>query len=102
VSLPLILTGAAGSVVVLTIVLAAVLGWGGVMSLAHRLGLCAVAAGLVGAGIGRATQAPVGWFDALFVAGLAVYLVASYGPAIRRRADAADGAEDGRVRWGRG
>jgi hypothetical protein len=102
VSLPLILAGAAGFVVVATIVLAAVLGGGGIMSLAQRLGLCAVAAGIVGAGVGRAAQAPVGWFDALFVGGLAVYLAASYGPAIRRRADAADGREDGRVRWGRG
>ncbi len=101
-NIPLILAGAAGVVVVATIVLAAVLGWGGIMSLAQRLGLCAVAAGLIGAGVGRAAQAPVGWFDTLFLGGLAIYLAATYGPGIWRRADAADGREDGRVRWGGG
>lgn len=101
-SLPLILAGAAGLTVVVIIVLAALLGWGGAMTTAQRVGLCAIAAGLIGAGIGRATQAPVGWFDTLFLGGLAVYLAATYGPGIWRRADAADGREDGRIRWGRG
>lgn len=101
-TLPLILAGAAGILIVATIALAAVLGWGGPMTLVQRVGLCGAAAGLVGAGIGRAIQAPVGWFDALFMAGWAAYLVASYGPAFWRRADAADGREDGLVRWGRG
>lgn len=78
--------------------LAAVLGWGGPMTRAQRLGLCGAAAGLVGAGIGRAAQAPVGWFDALFLAGLVLYLAATYGRAIWSRADRCDGVTDGRIR----
>lgn len=90
---------AAGLVAI--VMLSAVLGWGGPMTTAQRLGLCATAAGLVGAGIGRAMQGPVGWFDVLFLAGLVLYLGATYGRAIRARADAADGAPDGHIRMPR-
>lgn len=83
--------------VVAIVALAAVLGWGGPMTRAQRMGLCGMAAGLVGAGLGRAGQAPVGWFDVMFLAGLALYLGAAYLPAIWRRADGADGVEDGRI-----
>ncbi len=98
----LILAGLAAVAVVGIIVLAAALGWGGKMSRTCRLGLCTMAAGLVGAGVGRATQAPVGWFDVLFLIGLALYLARSYGPAIVHHADAADGAVDGRFDFPRG
>lgn len=98
----LILAGLAGFAVVGIVVLAAALGWGGEMSRTLRFGLCAMAAGLVGAGVSRAMQAPVGWFDVLFLVGLVVYLARSYGPAIIHHADAADGAADGRFDFPRG
>lgn len=81
--------------VVAQVVLAAVMGWGGPMSAAQRFGLCATAAGLVGAGVGRALQQPVGWFDVLFLGGLSIYLAANYGAAILKRADTVlDGVGD--------
>lgn len=98
----LVLAGLAGFTVVGIVVLAAVFGWGGQMSRTLRIGLCAMAAGLVGAGVGRAIQAPVGWFDVLFLGGLVVYLGRTYGPAILHRADSCDGTADGRLqlpRW---
>lgn len=81
------------------VILAAVMGWGGEMSRTLRLGLCAMAAGLVGAGVSRAMQAPVGWFDVLFLVGLVVYLARTYGPAILKRADECDGVADGRIHF---
>lgn len=83
----LIIAGVIGVSVVAQVIMAAVLGWGGPMSAAQRLGLCATAAGLVGAGVGRASQQPVGWFDVLFLGGLGVYFAANYGAAILQRAD---------------
>lgn len=96
-SVQLLLAGLAGGAVVGIVILAAVMGWGGEMSRTLRIGLCAMAAGLLGAGIGRAVQAPVGWFDVLFLVGLAVYLARTYGPAILKRADECDGVADGRL-----
>ena len=93
--------GLLAAALVAIVVLAAVLGWGGPMTTPQRLGLCATAAGLVGAGIGRAAQGPVGWFDALFLAGLVLYLAATYGRAIWARADRCDGVADGRIRMPR-
>lgn len=90
----------AGALVAI-VTLAAVMGWGGPMTRPQRLGLCAAAAGLVGAGIGRAMQGPVGWFDGLFLGGLVLYLAATYGAAILRRADRCDGVADGRIRMPR-
>lgn len=100
-SVQLILAGLAGAVVVGLVVLAAVMGWGGQMSRTLRVGLCAMAAGLVGAGVGRAMQAPVGWFDVLFLGGLVVYLGRSYGAAILHHADACDGAAAGHLEFHR-
>lgn len=94
----LAVSGLLAVALVAMVALAAVLGWGGPMTTAQRLGLCATAAGLVGAGIGRAMQLPVGWFDALFLGGLVLYFVATYGRAIWTRADRLDGAADGRFR----
>lgn len=93
----LILAAAAGVGIVGVVVMAALVGWGGAMTTLQRLGLCGLAAGLVGAGVDRALQRPVGLFDVLFLAALLLYLLASYGPAIARRADAFDGAVDGRL-----
>lgn len=98
-TMTLITAGLAGAAVVGIIVLAAVFGWGGQIGLVQRIGLCAAGAGLVGAGASRVLQGPVGWFDVLFLAGLALYLARTYGPAILKRADACDGAVDGHVRW---
>lgn len=95
----LVLSAIAAGAVVGLVTLAAVMGWGGAMTTLQRLGLCATAAGLVGAGAGRAAQSPVGWFDVLFLAGLALYLGRTYGPAIWRRADAVDGLADGVIRF---
>ena len=92
----LIAAGLAGGVIVGVICLAAVMGWGQ-MTRFQRWGLIWLAAGLVGAAADRALQRPVGLFDVLMLSGVAVYLVATYGPAIWQRADAADGAADGRV-----
>jgi hypothetical protein len=87
-----------GAGVVAQVGLAAVMGWGGPMTSSQRLGLCATAAGLVGAGVGRALQHPVGWFDVMFLGGLSLYLAANYGRAILERADdVLDDVSDGRV-----
>lgn len=94
---PLLLAALAGTLVVAVVVMAAVLGWGGSIGVLQRVSLCSLAAGLVGAGFDRVLQRPVGWFDTLFLAGLALYLAANYGRAIWLRADALDGDADGRV-----
>lgn len=99
---PLLIAGVAGMMVVAVIVMAAVLGWGGRIGVLQRVSLCSLAAGLVGAAADRALQRPVGWFDVLFLIGLALYLARSYGPAIVHHADAADGAVDGRFDFPRG
>ena len=98
-NLALILAGMAGTLIIGFIVLAAVLGWGGAMTTLQRLGLCATAAGLVGAAISRTMQQPVGWFDVLFLAGLGLYLARTYGPAVLKRADACDGVPDGQIHF---
>lgn len=95
-ALYLIAAGIAGSVVMGVICLAAVMGWGQ-MTRYQRWGLIWLAAGLIGAAADRALQRPVGLFDVLMLSGIAVYLVATYGRAIWTRADALDGAQDGRV-----
>lgn len=92
----LVASGVAASVVVGVICLAAVMGWGQMTRL-QRWGLIWLAAGLMGASADRALQRPVGLFDVLMLTGAAVYLVATYGPTIWQRADAADGKTDGRV-----
>lgn len=98
-TLEFILAGLAGALVVGFIVLAAVMGWGGAMTAVQKVGLCATAAGLVGAAISRALQQPIGWFDVLFLVGLAVYLARTYGPAILKRADECDGVADGQLHF---
>lgn len=95
-ALYVIAAGLAGAVTVGVICLAAVMGWGR-MTRFQRWGLIWLAAGLVGAAADRALRRPVGLFDVLMLGGVAVYLVSTYGPAIWQRADAADGAADGRV-----
>lgn len=72
---------------VIALVIALMLGHGGRLSCLQRVGVCAMAAGLVWAGPARFLGYPPGLGDLLFVAGLAVHLTAIYGPAIRKRAD---------------
>lgn len=95
-ALYLVGAGVSGGVVIGVVCLAAVMGWGQMTRL-QRWGLIWLAAGLMGAAADRALQKPVGLFDVLMLTGVAVYLVATYGPTIWLRADAADGKSDGRV-----
>ncbi|PHY13393.1 hypothetical protein CSW58_06080 [Caulobacter sp. B11] len=83
--------------VVLMIATIALLGWGGVLSQAQRLGLAAVAAGIAWAGPGRALGRGPGLGDLLMLLGLVVYLAATYGPALFHKADGLDGVTDGRI-----
>ncbi|PLR28161.1 hypothetical protein SGCZBJ_03900 [Caulobacter zeae] len=83
----LILSCALGALIVTVIVVVALLGWGGSLSMSQRLGLAAIAAGIVWAGPGRALGREPGLGDALLLLGLLVYLLASYGGALLRRLD---------------
>ena len=64
---------------------------------AQRLGLGAVAAGIVGAGIPRLIGIPPGIWDLSLLVGLLVYFGATYGAAILKGLDGMDGAIDGRL-----
>lgn len=79
------------------IVLIALLGWGGMMKRLERIGLFMTGAGLLWAGPVRMLGGAVSLGDLIFVLGLGLHLWALYGPALCRRADALDGAADGRV-----
>lgn len=83
----LILSCALGALIVAVIVVVALLGWGGSLTLSQRLGLAGVAAGIVWAGPGRALGREPGLGDALLLMGLLVYLLATYGRALLRRLD---------------
>lgn len=83
--------GVVGAVVLL------VMGWGGSLSFAQRVGLCAFAAGLAWAGPSRALGRGLGLGDLLMLIGVAVYLSAVYGRALLSHADGLDGAADGKV-----
>lgn len=93
----MILAAILGGIVVLIIALVALFGWGGLLTLPQRLGLAAIAAGIVWAGPGRALGREPGLGDALWLLGLLVYLVLTYGPKLFERADGLDGAVDGRL-----
>jgi drug/metabolite transporter (DMT)-like permease len=86
-----------GACIVLVIVLVALFGWGGILSLTQRLSLAAIAAGIVWAGPGRALGREPGPGDALLLIGVLVYLIATYGPRMFQRLDGLDGAVDGRI-----
>lgn len=83
--------------VVSLVVLVAILGWGGAVSQPQRIGLCAMAAGLLWAGPARALGMGVGLGDVLFLAGLLGYLVATYGKALFSHIDGLDGQRDGKI-----
>ena len=99
-ALYLIAAGLAGGVIISVVCLAAVLGWGQ-MTRFQRWGLIWLAAGLMGAAADRALQRPVGAFDVLMLSGVALYLVATYGAAILRRAVRCDEVADVRIRMPR-
>lgn len=96
-SLFLVVSVALAAVVVLMIAAVALLGWGGVLSQAQRLGLAGIAAGIAWAGPGRALGRGPGLGDLLMLLGLVVYLAATYGPALFHKADSLDGVTDGRI-----
>lgn len=85
----------AGLLIVLICLL--LLGWGGLLSLLQRVGLATFAAGLLLAAIPRFQGRPPGWADVVMLAGLALYLGATYAPRIIQHIDGLDGASDGRL-----
>lgn len=86
-----------GGAIVLIIAFVALLGWGGLLTLSQRLGLAAIAAGIVWAGPGRALGREPGLGDALMLLGLLVYLASTYGLRLFLRLDGLDGKVDGRL-----
>ncbi|ATC34123.1 hypothetical protein CA606_18285 [Caulobacter vibrioides] len=76
------------------------LGWGGLLGRAQRLGLALFAAGMVLAAIPRFSGHPPSWGDLIMLAGLAVFLWSTYGPKILRHADGLDGKIDSRIHVG--
>lgn len=86
-----------GGLVVAVVLVVALLGWGGKVGPIQRYALCALAAGLAWAGPARALGMAPGPGDLLFLAGLVVYLLATYGPPIFRHVDALDGNRDGQI-----
>lgn len=90
-----ILTGFAALVVIALVVAIALMGWGGRVGRAQQIGLCLMAAGLVWAGPARFLGYGPGLGDLAFLIGIALYVAAIHGPALWRRVDALDGAQDG-------
>lgn len=90
----------AAAAVLLATVVCLLIGWGGLLGLAQRVGLASFAAGLVLAAIPRFQGQPPGWGDLVMLAGLALYFCATYLPKILEHVDGLDGAVDGRL-WGR-
>ena len=95
------LTAACVAIIVLVVVLAALIGWGERVTRWQRNGLLLMSAGLIWAAPARFWGYDAGLPDLMFLAGLALYLVARHAKHILHRADALDGIEDGRVRWPR-
>lgn len=75
----------------------ALLGWGGRVTTVQRFALCAIAAGLAWAGPARMLGGKPALGDLLFLAGLLLYLAATYAPPLWRHVDGLDGQVDGRV-----
>lgn len=98
------------AVVVGVVALAALTDWGGRVGPVGRfgrLGFTCMAGGLLWAAPGRFSGAPAGPADLMFLFGLAMALLSLFGRGIWRRADALDGAEDGKIKlkrsaWPRG
>lgn len=85
----------AGLIAMVVVVL--MIGWGGRLTCAQRVGLCTMTAGLVWAGPSRFLGHPPGLGDLVFVSGILISLVATHGRAIWRTADGLDGVLDGRI-----
>jgi hypothetical protein len=79
------------------VVLVALFGWAGEVPRAQKVGLCMIAAGLVWAGPGRFSGAPIGLGDLLMLTGILTYGIAVYGKQLKQHFDEADGSLDGRV-----
>lgn len=87
----------AATIALVALIAVLLTGWGGILTLAQRLGLASLGAGLVLASVPRFRGDPPGVGDVLMLGGFVVYLAATYGPAIWNHVDALDGAVDGRV-----
>lgn len=83
--------------VVAVVVLIALLGWGGQLSLRRRLCLALIGAGIVWAGPARFLGHPAGMGDLMLLAGLLGLLVDLHGPSLWKKANGLDGRIDGRV-----
>lgn len=93
----LLILSIVAAIVLVALVAVLLTGWGGSLTLAQRIGLAALAAGLVLAAVPRFRGDPPGLGDVLMLGGFVVYLVATHGPAIWTHVDALDGTVDGRV-----
>ncbi len=90
-----VLCGLLAVVIVAIVFLAALMGWGDRVTRCQRYGLCVMASGLILASVDRFMQG-VGLADLMFLLGLATYLLNRHLKFILHRADALDGAPDGR------
>lgn len=91
-----IVCAALAAAIVALVVLVALFGWAGRVSLPQRLGLCLIAAGILWAGPDRIQGHPPGLGDLLMLLGVLVYGLAVYGRQLRDHADRMDGRLDGR------
>lgn len=88
------------AVVVGVVALAALTDWGGRVGPVGRfgrLGFTCMAGGLLWAAPGRFSGSAAGPADLMFLLGLVMALLSLFGRGIWRRADALDGAEDGKI-----
>lgn len=76
------------------VVMALLIGWGGVFSQMQRVGLALSASGVIMAGVPRFLGQPPGLGDLMFLAGLVTFLGRTYGPSIFHNLDGLDGVFD--------
>ncbi|MDR7231412.1 hypothetical protein J2X45_002512 [Caulobacter sp. BE264] len=83
--------------IVVVIVAVVALGWVDHLSQAQRLGLTAIAGGLIWAGPRRAMALDPGLGDIFLLAGLLTFLLATFWRELWIHLDALDGQADGRI-----
>lgn len=90
---------AAGAALAVALIFVGLLMTRGVFDLWQRLGLSSAAGGLIVAGAPRLMgQAPGPW-DLMFLGGLALFFVRTYGATLWRTLDGMDGDLDGQLHW---
>lgn len=89
------LAALAALAVVAMAVAVSLLGWGGKVGTAQRLGLCLMTAGLVWAAPARFLGHAASLGDLAFLIGLGLYIWSIHGPEIWRSLDGLDGVRDG-------